>query len=92
MRLVDAIRDLTLLDKEATIYAAPPWTVESEAMVAREPDDQILPCDAEVRGLKYFLEVILARELLEDLEASLDTEPTLKQKCEWVITYAMNDA
>jgi hypothetical protein len=92
MRLVDAVQRLDLLDEEATIYAAAPWTGESEAIVAREPDGQLLPHEAIVRGLTYFLEVIVARDFLEDWSAGLDTGPTLQQKCERLIAYATNDA
>jgi len=90
MTLIEAIRDLGKHDAEATIYAAEPWTEESQAVVAFEPEEGGLPVEAE--NLSYFLEVFIARDFLEDWEATLGASPTLQELCARLIQYAINDA
>ncbi len=92
MTLFEAIRDLDSLPEENTIYAAEPWTADSHAIIAYEPDTGGLPVEAQELGLQYFLEVFIARDFLEDWIGSLDAESTLRQKCERLIQYAINDA
>jgi len=92
MKLLDAIRDLDPLDRESTIYAAKPWTESSEAIVAREPESGGTPNEAERFGLKYFIEVFVARDFLEGWLGNLDAPPTLQQKCARLIKYAATDA
>jgi hypothetical protein len=92
MKLIEAIRDLESLDEESTIYAAEPWHEDSEAIVAREPDSGGLPAEAEKRGLKYFLEVFIARDFAADWASALGAQPSLQQKCARLIKYASTDA
>jgi hypothetical protein len=92
MKLIEAIRNLDALDDESTIYAAEPWAENSEAIVAREPESGRLPPEAERLGLKYFLEVFIARDFLEGWLSNLDARPTLQQKCARLIKYAATDA
>jgi hypothetical protein len=91
VRLVDVIDRLSEFDGEDTIYASEPWTEESEAMVAREPNAGGLPPEASRAGLKYFLEISIARDFVEDWIPSLDARPT-SAVCQRVIDYAINDA
>jgi RHS repeat-associated protein len=92
MKLIEAIRSLDALDEESTMYAAEPWTENSEAIVAREPESGGLPADAEKLGPKYFLEVFIARDFLEGWMSNLDAQPTLQQKRARLIKYAITDA
>jgi hypothetical protein len=92
MTLFEAIRDMSSLDEESTIYAAEPWTADSKTIVAPEPEAGGLPPEAQGFGLKYFLEVFIAREFLEGWVSSLDTEPTLQEKVARLIKYAISDA
>ncbi len=92
MKLIEAVEQLENLDEESTIYAAEPWTVDSNALVAREPDQGGLPPDAETLGLKYFLEVFIARDFIQDWTANLDDEPASEAKCARLIEYAIKDA
>jgi hypothetical protein len=92
MNLRDAIGTLGELDEDSTIYAAEPWTEGSKVVVATEPATGGLPAEAEKLGLKYFLEVLVAREFLDDWRASLSVEPTLQEACARLIQYAVNDA
>lgn len=83
---------LAEFDSEDTIYAAEPWTEQSEAMVAREPDAGVLPPEALDTGMKYLLEVGIAQDFMEDWLASLKEHPTISAVCQRIIDYAINDA
>lgn len=91
-RLGDVIDRLSEFDSEDTIYASEPWTEQSEAMVAREPDAGGLPLEVSGAGMKYFLEINIAQNFVEDWLASLDVQPTPSAVCLRVIDYAVNDA
>jgi hypothetical protein len=60
MTLGEVVDELEVLDSDATIYAAKPWSKEARAVVAIEPDDGSIPGGA--AGLDYFLEVGIAIE------------------------------
>ncbi|MEH2500318.1 hypothetical protein V1294_006797 [Bradyrhizobium sp. AZCC 1678] len=92
MTLIEAVQNLDSLEGESTIYAAQPWTADSMAVVAPEPESGGLPTEAEKHALKYFLEVSIARDFLEDWSANLDAEPILQEKCARLIQYAITDA
>jgi hypothetical protein len=92
MKLIEVIRDLDTLDDEGTIYAAQPWTANSEAVVAREPGAGGLPSEAKRLALKYFLEVSVARDFLKGWEENIGAHPTLQQECARIIKYASTDA
>ena len=64
MCLGDAVESLGELDEDATIYAAEPWTSDSTAIIAYEPESGEVPAKAKELGLTYFLEVFLAQEFL----------------------------
>ena len=92
MTLIEVVGDLESLEEGATIYAAEPWRENSEATVAAEPETGGLPTEAAELGLKYFLEVFIARDFLAGWTANLDAEPTLQEKCARIIKYAITDA
>jgi hypothetical protein len=92
MRLSDAVLGLESFDQEDTIYASEPWTADSEAIIAREPTIGGVPPYAEERGLKYFLEVAIARDFLDAWNAKLEKPPNLLERCRRLIDYARNDA
>lgn len=86
----EAIQSLDSLDVDSTIYAVEPWTASSNALVAKEPKERGLPVAVQERGMKYFLEVFIAREVLEDWVT--DTVPTVAEKCDRLMQYAITDA
>jgi hypothetical protein len=92
MKLIEAIRDLDSLDDKATIYASEPWKEDSRAVVELEPELGELPAAAQELGLKYFLEVFIARDFLEGWSANLGARPSLQQRCSRLIRYARDDA
>lgn len=92
VRLGDVIDRLSEFDSEDTIYALEPWTEQSGAMVAREPDAGGPPLEASDAGMKYFLEIRIAQEFVEDWLASLGEQPMPSTVCQRLINYAINDA
>jgi hypothetical protein len=90
-QLGEIVRQIASLDQDAVIYAAQPWTNESTAIVAEEPESGGVPEPAARQGLKYFLEVFLASEFLADWESMLGRTPTDQERCERLIRYAIDD-
>jgi hypothetical protein len=87
-KLIDIVANLGSYDAELTIYAAKPWTCDTEVVVAREPARGGLPPEAESRGAEYFIEVSVAKELLEDWTATEGARSTERERCERLIHYA----
>jgi hypothetical protein len=73
MPLINLVTDLDSLDSDDTIYVAESWTCDSLAIVEIEPPSGGLPEAASRHGLKYFLEVFVARDFLADWQLTLDT-------------------
>lgn len=90
--LLRVIETLDTLNEEDTIYVAEPWHEDAKALVAFEPLPKGTPEDALRLGLKYFLEVIIAKEFLEEWAEHVGTKPSLHDACERLIQYAINDA
>jgi hypothetical protein len=80
--LGEAIGQREVLDRDATIYAAAPWTAGARAVVAVEPEDGSLP--AEAAGLEYFLEVAIALDVADMSDAAT--------RFEHIVYYAQHDA
>lgn len=92
MTLLDVVRDLNKFDQESTIYAMEPWTVDSKVMLIREDESETALRELKKQGFKYFLEVFLAHDFIEDWEIGLLKPPTLQEKCLRLIQYAVKDA
>jgi hypothetical protein len=91
-KLIDIIENLATFGDEGTIYACEPWTENSNAMVAQEPDEGGLPAEAASAGMTYFLETFIATEVVEDWTATLSEKPSSSWLCQKVIHYATYDA
>jgi hypothetical protein len=92
VKLIDIFNNLSDLDGEGTIYATEPWNEDSEAFVAKEPENGGgLPAEAPY-GVRYFLEAAIVLELVQDWTASRIEPPTSSATCKRVIEYAINDA
>lgn len=86
--LVQLIGKLDGLDREEVIYAAEPWTSNSEAVCRAESED-----GGESSDLAYFLEVDLVHDVSETWSKWRDgREPTADELTEAAIHYAKNDA
>ena len=92
MNLMNVVETLASLDDTHTIYATEPWTADSSVIVISEPADGRVPSEAQRLGMKYFLEVFLARDFLESWVASMQHVPTLQERCARLIQYAKSDA
>lgn len=90
--LKEIVERLGEFDEEETIYAAEPWLADCRAVVVRESESGDLPSGIKDSELKYFLEVAIAREFIQDWIASLKNAPSLSQICQRLIDYATNDA
>jgi hypothetical protein len=85
--LREVVRTIAQIDDELTIYVAPEWSPDSRATIEREPEGGGLPPRAASSGMRYFLEVSVAKEVLEGLK-DLD----LEGRTERLIRYAVTDA
>lgn len=89
MRLESALDQVQQLQGDDVIFAKKPWTLDSEAEIASLDSDLRVPKEIADRGLAYFLEADVAREVLEVFG---DHEPTLNEHRALLIYYAEHDA
>lgn len=92
MTLFEAVEGLDSLDDDSTIYAAEPWTGTSHAITLSEPNERVRAQQAAKLGLRYFLEVSIAREFLDGWATNFAQPPSPQEKCLRLIKYATNDA
>lgn len=92
MKLREIITQLDNFDGNDTIYVKQPWTPDSEAIVATEPDNGGVPNEAVKIDEEYFLEVFIAQEFLEGWLSNVNEEPSNGDRCLRLITYVENDA
>ena len=90
MPLIEVVKQLAELDDDCTIYARNPWTSSTEATLAVEGSEE--EKKAKIDGMRYFLEVSLAREFLGDWRLTQKKPPTDEQSCARLVEYATNDA
>lgn len=88
LKLIDVVTNLKTYDETLTIYVTEPWTCDSEAVLAIEPDEGGLPDEAKSRGAEYFIEVFVATEFL----VSLIGRKSAQELCERLIYYALHDS
>lgn len=85
------LEQLADLDTHMTIYANEPWDCDSPAIVAQEGEAEASAAISS--GMKYFLEVFLARDALETWSNWRGGRiPTREEMCDAVIHYAVHDA
>ena len=75
MILVEVISKIYELDEFQTIYLRAPWSPDSRAVVALEPDEGGLSPEVVEMGLSYFIEVAIAQDFLEDWKNSQSDPP-----------------
>lgn len=90
--LTQILSRLDSLSELSTIYVAEPWSGDSVAIIAEEPDCGGLPPEAQALGLKYFLEVSVARDFLEGWFSTLTERPPSDAICKRLVSYAITDA
>ncbi|WP_031431885.1 DUF7716 domain-containing protein [Methylomicrobium agile] len=89
MKLRDAIDQITQLRDEEVIFARRPWTLDTDAYIGMLDENLRVPDVLINEGLEYFLEVSVAKEVLEVFG---NRNPTLEQVRELLVFYAENDA
>lgn len=97
-KLIDIIRNLKDFDPYLTIYAQPSprgeWSEQSVAIVAQDVNGYA-PEQIAKRGFKYFLEIFITNEIIEDWIAikktTSDNVESIESLCAMVIFYAEND-
>lgn len=92
MTLFEAVEGLDSLDDDSAIYAAEPWTETSHAITLSEKDERVRAQQAAKFGLRYFLEVSIAKEFLYGWATDIAQPPSLQEKCARLIKYATNNA
>lgn len=92
MKLIDLVKDIKNLDEEAIIFQEDRENPNSDIILSLVEDGDEQVKQQEGRKYYYLIEVFLAKEFIEDWEASLDYKPTLEQTTERLYDYAINDA
>lgn len=85
-------RNLHQFDEDATIYAARPWTDQSPAIVADEPEEGRLHPEAGAIGMCFLIQVYTAKEFLEGFSTILPEPPYDWLKCARLVIYSICDA
>ena len=88
MTLAEVMRSIDAFGDDATLFVRRPWTPTSECVVEVD-DDPELPRRLKSKGLEYFLETFVIREVLEVFQGK---PPSDEEKLRLVIHYAENDA
>jgi hypothetical protein len=81
--VADAIARLDTLDEDDVIFARKPWSPTAVAMIGPLDED---PAALQTAGFAYFLEVSVAREILEGPPLTLD------ERIRLILHYAEYDA
>jgi hypothetical protein len=89
MLLRDILQAISDLPEEGVILVEEPWSASSRAIVREFPDNPPVVEMAD-GGRTYFLEVSIARDLIEDLTAAGWLQGDALH--ERVVQYAINDA
>jgi len=90
MILQDALDQIENLSDAQVIFARKPWTFDAEAEIGELDENFCVPAEIKVRGLDYFLEAHVAREVLESPFGRDAKSP--ERRCELLLYYAENDA
>lgn len=89
MKLVEAVENLSTLDRETTIFVRRPWTGDAECTVAMLDRGVAIPKEITAAGFEYFLDVFVCHEVLSVFGTR---KPTTDEKLRVLIHYAENDA
>lgn len=92
MKLINVVSDLSKLNGDHTIYATEPFSPDSEVIVTLEPESGELPTQAFSIGARYFIEVFIASDFIDDWSNSLSKLPSPEETCLRLIEYAEKDA
>lgn len=88
MKLKNILDDIESLDDDGVIFAREPWVLDADAIIMSSDNPESRQDLAE-KGFHYFLEVFVAKEVLEVFE---NKQPSLEERERLLIFYAVNDA
>jgi hypothetical protein len=86
MKIIDLIENIDNYDDDQVVYASEPWSAESKVEIYNCKDK--LPL--EINNYSYFLEISIINEILDSLDNN--EYPSISDKCNRIIKYAINDA
>ena len=89
MKLQEALDRVMQLSDDDVIFARPPWTLDADAEIGPLDADYRVPASIKARGLAYFLEASVAREVLVVFG---EREPTADECRRLIMFYAEHDA
>jgi hypothetical protein len=89
MTLADIVNELSGVAEDQIICARRPWSTLAEILVVVPDDNLSVPGEVESAGFEYFLEVFVARDVLQVFG---DKPVTLDDKIRLLVYYAENDA
>ncbi|HEX8303069.1 hypothetical protein [Sphingomonas sp.] len=94
MRLIELLRSASeWSDEDTTIYVAPEWSGNAEAILVTPAPDTTEPVVRDGRRYDYFLETFVAREVIEDYASTAEgAHATEEERCNRLIRYAQDDA
>lgn len=87
--LGEIVDSLEALDENNCIFARKPWSTGTLATVAPLSEDFRVPAEIMDEGFEYFLEIHVAKEVVEVFG---DRQPTLQERRNLILYYAENDA
>lgn len=89
MNLETILDQVLNMQDDLCIFAKKPWTPTSQAVAVTLEADFGTPKELSDQGMEYFLEVHVAKEVLEVFG---DRVPTKEEQRQLLIFYAENDA
>ena len=89
MRLQDALDHIDTLSDDDVIFAKKPWRMDCEARIDQLDAESRVPAHLTAQGFAYFLEAVVAKEVLEVFEQRAVSD---EKKRTLVLFYAENDA
>lgn len=89
MTVADAILKLDQLEDADVLFARRPWSSQSDCIISRLDAECRVPQEISDRGLDYFIEVSLAREVLG---AFGGRTPSEDERLRLLLHYAEYDA
>jgi hypothetical protein len=89
MKLQDALDQIASLADEDVIFAKRPWHMESEAIIGQLDERLAVPKSIAEKGFSYFIEVHLAKEVLEVFDPRTPSERECR---DLLLYYAEHDA
>jgi hypothetical protein len=89
MKLQEALDRVEQLDDMQVVFAKRPWSLEAETLIGRLDSESRVPKALADQGFDYFLDVAMARQVLEVFERR---KPTEEERRALLLYYAENDA